>query len=271
MTSFILKLIAMLTMTIDHAGAMIGAMGFTTVCSISTPFGAFVVDVEMMRAIGRIAFPIYAFLVAEGCKKTRNPMRYVARLFVFALISELPFNLLVSPGSGADAAQFSLFFLGAQNVFFTLGAGALVCVLYERMKETSKYMGMAIALVVALAAEFLHTDYSFYGVTAIFAAYLCRNTKESAIAVTAIIGGILYYAQYAAYYPVYAITYLLAVVVAGLLMFVYNGKPGPRAAWMKWGFYVYYPLHILVIAVCGMMYLSSVGKPIFAGFLQNWF
>ena len=243
MTSFVLKCIALLTMTIDHAGAMLGAMGIQKAFTIGIPnMFALDVDVNLMRTIGRMAFPIYAFLIAEGCRRTRNQGKYILRLLVFALISELPFNMLVS----ASPLGVELFYRGAQNVFFTLALGAAACALHDRLRPQSEGLGILAALGVAMLAHYLHTDYGMYGVATIFAAYLCRNTKESAVAVTGIMGGLMYLSWYGAPYLA------LAVLAAGVLMFFYNGKPGPRAAWMKWAFYAYYPAHILVIVACGM-------------------
>ena len=110
-----LKLIAIVSMLIDHTAAtviralLISASpdwqpGLRTLYSVS-------------RDIGRLAFPIFCFLLVEGFLHTRNPKKYAGRLFLFALISEIPFDL---------ALQSGWFDPGKQNVYFTLLIGLLV-------------------------------------------------------------------------------------------------------------------------------------------------
>jgi len=263
-TGFVLKMIALLTMTIDHAGAVMGAVGMWDLLVIPTPFGDVAFTTMTMRMIGRMAFPIYAFLVAEGCRKTRSPVRYVMRLLAFAMISEIPFNLMVGLDRVIGGTPLDVFDFGAQNVFFTLAAGAAACFLYERFKERSAYAGMASALCMMIAAKIFWTDYDFLGVAAIFAAFMARNTKERAVAVTAVLGGALYFVQYVGYDAKLALIFTAFAALSGVLMFFYNGKPGPRPAWLKWGFYAYYPLHISVLAAWGIAYLTAEGRMIWA-------
>ena len=100
LNSLHLKLLAVVTMLIDH-------MGFTLF-----PHAVW------MRAVGRLAFPIFCFLIAEGCAHTHDKKRYAGRLLLFAVLSELPFNLMCS-------GQWLSW--NYQNVLWTLLIGALVC------------------------------------------------------------------------------------------------------------------------------------------------
>ena len=100
LNSLHLKLLAVVTMLIDH-------MGFTLF-----PHAVW------MRAVGRLAFPIFCFLIAEGCAHTHDKKRYAGRLLLFAVLSELPFNLMCS-------GQWLSW--NHQNVLWTLLIGALVC------------------------------------------------------------------------------------------------------------------------------------------------
>ena len=101
MTGFHLKLIALTTMFIDHIGAV------------------FFPQVTLLRVIGRISFPLYAFLIAEGCRYTRNRGRYALGLGAFALISELPYDLALHP----EFLEYGLWgqnFLFQTNIFYTM-------------------------------------------------------------------------------------------------------------------------------------------------------
>ena len=122
LTAFHLKLIALTAMVIDHVGAVF-------------PFPA-LVD-SLMRGIGRMAFPIYAFLVAEGCRYTRSREKYLLRLGVFALISELPFDRVFYPrllqifGLGKN-------FLNATNVFYTMFLAVACIHIWETLRRQER-------------------------------------------------------------------------------------------------------------------------------------
>jgi len=237
MTSFVLKLIALVTMTIDHTGALLMSFGH---------------DTMFMRIVGRAAFPIYAFLIAEGCRQTRSKQRYLFRLLAFALISEIAFDLFVGIEQSQRITQ--LFSLSQQNVFFTLAAGAGACMLYDWLKPKSALLGGLAAFAIGFAAEFCHTDYGFFGVFTIFIAYLCKDAKGSALAVTGIIGGMYLFG----YSGTLGYQFAGVVVAAGVLLLLYGGAPGPRPAWMKWLFYAYYPLHLLALYFYGAMELMRI-------------
>ena len=111
----VLKLIAVITMLIDHTGYVFYAFpAFRE--PLFTALGETVTIYFILRKIGRLAFPIYCFLIGEGLIHTRNPIKYLLRLLIFAILSEIPFNLMVSG---------QLLCPEHQNVFFTLLLGAL--------------------------------------------------------------------------------------------------------------------------------------------------
>ena len=236
MTSFFLKLIALVTMTIDHSGAMLMGLGH---------------DTMFMRIIGRAAFPIYAFLIAEGCRKTHSRGKYFLRLAVFALVSEVAFDLFVGLENGYGIQLFSM---DSQNVFFTLAAGAAACMLYDWLRPKSALLGGLAAIAIGFAAEFAHSDYGFFGVFAIVVAFLCKDAKGSALAVMGILGGMYLFGFSAPLGWQFAVS----AVAAGVLLLLYNGEAGPRPAWMKWLFYAYYPLHLLAISLYGLFTMGLI-------------
>lgn len=145
--SFTLKIIALLTMIIDHVGAFLFPQYWE------------------LRIIGRISFPIFAFLVVEGFYHTKDLQKYMKRLAVFAVISEIPFDL-VSTGR--------IFDIGRQNVFFTLFLGVLLMYFYE--SQYSKAAKAGCVILILLAGDIFRTDYGAWGVLMIFCFYLFRDS-----------------------------------------------------------------------------------------------
>ena len=126
MNSFILKIIACITMFIDHVGYAI----------FNGP--------SWFNYIGRIAFPIFAFQISEGYAHTRNIKKYLVRLLIFALVSQIPFMLFVSLVND----DFSL------NVIFTLLFGLVSIVIYDKY---NKFFGIVVAIVLGIIAQIIVT------------------------------------------------------------------------------------------------------------------
>ena len=208
----VLKLIACLSMFIDHLGAVCfsGMMGF--------------------RIIGRLAFPIYCFLLVEGAVHTRNMKKYILRMGIFALISEVPFDL---------AFYQRLVYMGHQNVFFTLGLGLLAIWFLEHPIEQLDIPNVLYKLLVIIAAgliaEFFNTDYGFTGIAVICIFYYLRGQSQLKYPIAAILlaamGGV----------EVYAVLALIPILL-------YNGQRGRQTKVMQYGFYIFYPAHLLLIA-----------------------
>ncbi|XME03685.1 TraX family protein [Lachnospiraceae bacterium C1.1] len=205
MTTFSLKMLAVIAMLIDHSAEVIFNNNMT------------------MRMIGRLAFPIYAFLIVEGFHKTRNKKKYLIRLALFAIISELPFNLALHKGQ--------LFYLDAQNVFFTLAIGLAMLMALERFKN-SIYLSVLIIITACFYAETLHTDYSYRGILVILFFELCRDCPLIRnISIMAVFMKIAYW------FNGYASVALIPISF-------YNEKKGPSC---KYFFYCFYPVHLLIL------------------------
>jgi hypothetical protein len=142
-----LKIIAVISMVVDHCAYFLMEHGTSLY--------------EAMRCFGRIAFPVFAFLIAEGFANTRNRMRYFLMLLGFAVVSEIPWHLL----NGAD---------GTHNVMFTLALGVVALALFDRLQELGITAFLAVALPAALA-WWLGTDYDWRGVTMIAIFYILRQ------------------------------------------------------------------------------------------------
>ena len=217
MNGFWLKLIAMITMLIDHTAAIL-IPNDTMVYMIC-------------RSIGRLAFPIYCFLLIEGFLHTNNIKKYLTRLGVFAFISEIPFDL---------GFYNRIIYLYHQNIFFTLFIG--LTVLFFVGKVEHKYRGnytlnsfltSLVVLIGCVVATFLQTDYGALGVLMIAAFYFFRYNKVLLIASLIILNGLLGGRIQA------------LAAVSMVFIWFYNGEKGKQ--WNKYVFYIYYPLHILML------------------------
>lgn len=216
-----LKIIAIITMLIDHTGA-------TVVRALSRqPY--ITADPEMVRAvnhlyrlmrgIGRIAFPIFCFLLVEGFLHTHDVKKYAQRLFLFALISEIPFDF---------ALRSHWFYPNKQNVYFTLLIGLLVL---WGITVCSGQLFIQLLILVSglLAASFLKTDYSYKGVFLIEVLYILRSSR-----------------LYQCLCGAAAISWEMPAPAAFLPIYFYNGKRGIS---LKYFFYWFYPVHLVILGI----------------------
>ncbi len=208
-----LKITAMLSMLCDH-------IAFVLVPAADYPLLYYI-----MRAVGRVAFPLFCFMLVEGFIYTHNRKKYIIRLAVFAVISEIPFDL--SSGGG-------IFCWESQNVMWTLLIGFIV--MYTIDKAGGLYIVKIFAVLAGgVAAYFMHTDYSVFGVFIIAALYLYRYNRKMAM----VIMGILILSQNSI--EMYAV---LSVPI------ILNYNPDKNNVYLpKYFFYAFYPVHLLVLYI----------------------
>ena len=244
-----LKLIAVITMLIDHIGAgpflAVVVRNPENFADGRVKMTVQVVLYYTMRCVGRLAFPIFIFLLIEGYIYTRNRWKYLLRLLLFALISEIPFDLAFNIDQ-ADLSFKGMLEFGYQNVYFTLAVGLFTVILIDTLWHTSYEKPVRIACIVIFtaggfeAAELLKTDYAGWGVLAIVASYLLRNGKPglrmagapAILSVMQLAGGSL---------PSEAFSFL--DILPGSF---YNGTRGLKT---KWLFYAFYPVHLLILGL----------------------
>lgn len=241
-----LKIIAAATMLIDHIGAALIEAMFLQGGAL-LPGYWYEIDM-VLRSIGRTAFPIFAFLLAEGFFHTRSREKYFVRLALFALLSEIPFDL---------AFHGKLFYGNSQNVFWTLSLGFLVIwgmnAIDSRIRDGAgpgTLRGIAacllqIPLVLAgcLAAGGLRTDYEMYGVLLIVLFYFGRYAGISTVLVC--IGGYLLF------------LWEPQCIVGFLLILFYNGSRKKRRRGFQYFFYLFYPVHLLILGLLRVAFLEK--------------
>ncbi len=233
-----LKWIAIVTMVIDHTGFVCYKwLGWSD-------------SYLLLRRIGRIAFPIFAFLLVEGFRHTRNRRAYLRNLFVFCLISEIPFDLALT---GWDTRNET------QNIFFTLFLGLLVLLALDALSVRCergpilRFLTPLLSLLPIAAgmclAEWLRVDYHLWGVLLIVLIYAGekaaarRSVSQQARNVGAVCGAVLWMILYDVSHGWANEIYGLVCVVP--LLF-YNGERG-RYRLPKWFFYGFYPAHLLLL------------------------
>ena len=224
LNGFHLKLIAICTMFIDHLG-----------------YTLFPGDL-WLRCVGRVAFPIFCFLIAEGCVYTHDRRKYALRLLAFALLSEIPFNLM---NSGAVWDRYH------QNVLWTLLLGALVCWLMDRALKKRSTGALALTGAAMVAAYFLLelacTDYGGWGMLLVVMFYAVhRAPYGSAAKMTAQAAGRAFFCLAV---MGGAVTIELYAMLALLPIWLYNGRRGFSNRVVQYGFYAFYPVHILVLSL----------------------
>lgn len=259
-----LKLIALITMLIDHIAAVViwrvftASYRVTASMQLSENIGDKIIVwvaenqnlvytiYEWMRCIGRMAFPIYCFLLVEGFLHTRSVAKYAGRLAVFALISEIPFDLAI-------AGEWWTF--EYSNVFFTLALGLVTIWALSYVEKLNEFcqeknwnpiLGriltpaaeLIVIVVIGVFAEMvLHTDYGMGGILAITVLYLFREQRMVA----------------------FAATVLVLVIASGeielfalLMLYPVMKYDGTRGKSMKYVFYAFYPVHLLILALICM-------------------
>lgn len=201
-----LKIIACLTMLMDHVGAVL------------------LPQYHWLRGVGRIAFPIFCFLLAEGAVYTRNPRKYLLRLLIGAVLSEIPFDLCF----------YGRIYWGYQNVMLTLVLAFIGILAMKRWK-----WGFFIGFFCGVAAEWLQTDYGFIGVMFVLLFFATRSlpkpwrwvVQTTSLAILAWGIGL----------------WELWCLFALIPIFFYSGKKHSHSPQLQWGFYLFYPVHLLVL------------------------
>ena len=228
-----LKLLAMAFMLLDHLWATVWSVPWFTI-------------------VGRLAFPIFAFQIVEGFYKTSNRKRYKQRLLVFALLSELPFNLVV-----ADSYVYPLH----QNVMFTFLIALLLMEWMERNREKPlRFVGISVvcALLATVLGIVTFVDYFHYGVLIVLLFYWTYGMRFGWLVQLL---GMVYISDAMAglVYPVelfgqtVEIAQQMAAVLALVPIWLYNGRQGYHSKGVQYACYAFYPAHLLVLYMLSRM------------------
>lgn len=225
-----LKIIAMILMLIDHLWATI------------------IPGNQWMTNVGRLAFPIFAFLIVEGFIHTSDFKKYAKRLFIFGLISEIPFNLIYTG---------SLIFPFHQNVMFTLLLGLLCINEIDKIKNNKNCKTIIVGILKILGLLLIGTigfvDYGVTGILTIIVFYIFRNFKFAWLGqlISLILLYVVFFKGQSVIINVFGFEYFLPLQGLGVLslipIWLYNGEKGKKNKLLQYSFYAFYPVHMLCI------------------------
>ncbi len=222
MSSTAIKYIALITMAIDHIGLSYGIYNF--------------------RIIGRVSFPLFAFLIVQGTTHTRDIKKYIMNLMVFAFISEIFFDMWL------NINYYGYLFMGFnhnmlhQNIFFTLSAGAFCVYLINEYKVMYKIENLFLVIGILFLSYFFNFDYGAKGVMLILIMYI---TKDNKIKFITFVSMFLLILQSSYIMGVYSL-------VSVIIMSFYNGEKGNNIIKNKYFFYAFYPMHIFFLTLLEM-------------------
>ena len=208
MSSFWLKITAVILMLVDHIGFLFFPANMP------------------LRYLGRISFPIFAFQIVNGFEHTKNREKYILRLLLLTVISQIPSWLFIKTGN--PLSSFSL------NVCATFTVGLLLLYIIEEVKPW--LLKIPLFVLIGAITFFIPFEYGWFGISLILVLYLFKDSKVMLGFVYAWLLGLYCYSKMKLF-PLPAICALLPI-------YLYNGKQGPKA---KYLFYIFYPLHFIVL------------------------
>ena len=250
-----LKWIAIITMLIDHIGASL--LEWYNVFLPAGDTKKLLGNLDtVIRGVGRLAFPLFIFLMVEGFFYTRSRSKYLLRMSLFAAISEFPFDLAFYL-RWSDFGKNIWWRTRHQNVFFTLAIGFLAIWVMESLRPKKWEWGrflpaaenllrMAVCAGAAWGgcrlADYLHTDYSWKGVLAIVLAYLIRLWGRLDLEIFGILAALLFSSGLE-----------LTAIADYWLIRHYNGQKGITVN--RWFFYLFYPCHLLILGLLRVFFI----------------
>lgn len=231
-----LKLIACVTMLIDHIGAALVVPDFAYYETDPQLYTTLAWINLIMRCIGRTAFPIFCFLLVEGVYHTRNPKKYALRLAISMVLSEIPFDL----------AFFGRISWDHQNVMVTLLLGFLMV---EGMKRSGGFWKLLWIIPFYFAAEWLNTDYAGEGILLIAMFALVKGAKHEKWVRLAGMALMLWdFSWNRMWYNLEVWVPMNRLrLVSAIPIFCYDGRKLTYSKKVQWAFYLFYPVHITVL------------------------
>lgn len=281
LSSFWLKVIAIVSMTCDHLGVMFLLYYFDA----SHPL------VYTLRIIGRLALPLFCFMIYEGVMKTKHFGRYALRLGILAIIIAIALAVMIYGNMGFPNNMGNIFmdlFLGAVGIYFLkrkeiyLKFIALIPLAIAILSTAANSMEVSQGIIIHWFPAIFRLQYHYYGILMIYGFYFMSLFKDFLLSIYANNAGVdiesvketpfdlklsnllalivIFVATIIYYNLNYGLNELgsvqLYAIFSGALLLFYNGRRGYNKKWFQYGSYLYYPLHIGILAL--IFYLLSL-------------
>lgn len=191
--------------------------------------------------LGRMSFPLFAFLAGEGFAHTSNLKKYVKRLIIFALISQIPFMLFRTL-----VGEWKML-----NILFTLLFGLSAITVFDKL-DKKYFLSIPMIAFFVFLGELLNVDYGGYGVACVWVLYISRKHKFLRIVIFAILNFIYYQNRLLSCSLGSFISYFFAIFPAVILV-LYNGKLGYK---IKYLYYVFYPMHMVILYLINLFWIK---------------
>lgn len=214
LSAFQIKLLACFFMLLDHIGYF------------------FFPEQIFLRAVGRLSFPLFAFMIANGWHFTHSRQKYFWRILIFGIIIQIPFAAFINS---------SLY-----NIFFTLSLGIIAIWLWDRYKNT--FLRIILCLLPMIAAALLNADYGWFGVALILICHIFYDDfprLSIAFVLASLMRILIGYAQWMLGGEFPAIISLQPFALLSLaFIFLYDRTPGKKSRWL---FFIFYPGHLAIL------------------------
>lgn len=204
LNAYQVKMIALITMFLDHFARILFP------------------ELYILKVVGRLAFILYSFLLVEGFVHTQSTGKYLLRLILFAVLSEIPYDL---------AFGNSIYDPQRQNIFFSLSSG-LVSLLIIDAKKVSSDVKVLLITVLVTAANLFHFDYYYLGVLQVICLYVYRYNKFKKYLTVGILN--VFFA--------FKVSIQSAAILGFIPMHLYNGQRGKKTGLL---YYLFYPVHLI--------------------------
>lgn len=211
-----LKLIACIAMLIDHIGKLLLPGHY------------------WLRIIGRLSFPIYCFLLAEGIAHTKSPAKYALRMLIIAVVTEPIY----------DVALYDGLTFAYQSAMVSLLLGC--CMLWALQRYPNWILRGCIILAACALARLLHVNYGWRGIL-LMAAFGLSREQSMGWLLQLISTGLIFWSMGSARVPLLGIPIQLFGVLGLVPIWLYSGKKLTGSRVLQWAFYLFYPVHLLIL------------------------
>lgn len=221
MSSFMLRMLALISMMIDHAGL------------------ALFPRTDAFRCVGRLAFPLYCFLLVQGYIHTRDLRAYTRRLLFLAFLSEIPFDLLIFGRISSSMEQ---------NVLFSLLLGLAAVYAAHRFEREPQRAAMNI-LLLFMASMLFQVSYGWLGVALCLCFYKLRHSRIRQALYLLPVEGVYCLSLALSGVETNWVLISLCAMFSAIPICLYSGKPGLRHKFVSFLFYTAYPAHIVALLI----------------------